>query len=278
MKSQKEKGKRKKLKVGIIGCGAMGSEIALACTTRLREKIDLVGICDIDADKANALAGKLKDVLVMERAALIAESDLVVESASAKISSAVVKECLEKAKDVLVMSVGGLLGQGALLADIRRAASRVYLPSGAICGMDGIKAAAIGKIRSARLTTRKPPKSLAGAPYITEKRIDLDGIRHETVIFEGRPQEAVLAFPQNINVSATLSLAAIGADDVRVKIMTSPEYTANIHEIEVEGEFGRLVTRTENLPSPANPKTSRLAIFSAIATLERIVSNLEIGT
>lgn len=255
----------------------MGSEIARACRTRLRKKIDLAGICDTDAGKAKALAGKLGNVKVMGRSELIKKSGLVVEAASAGASAAIAGECLKKGRDVLIMSVGGLLESDKLLENIRKARSRVYIPSGAICGIDGVKAAMIGQVRSARITTRKHPKSLAGAPYITEKGIDLSSISRETVIFEGKAKDAVRAFPQNINVSAVLSLASIGADAVMVRIVASPEYTANVHEVEVEGAFGRLVARTENLPDGANPKTSRLAIFSAIATLERIVSNFQIG-
>ena len=103
-------------------------------------------------------------------------------------------------------------------------------------------------------------------------------IKKEKTIFEGSAVEAVKGFPQNVNVSAVLSLAGMGAKKTRVKIVTSPLYTSNTHEIEITGEFGRIVTRSENLPSKANPKTSALAIFSAIATLETIASSVRIGT
>ncbi len=275
----KDEGRRTKIKVGIIGCGTIGGEVALACIQRFFEKIDLIGICDTDEAKARALCDKLGGgVGISDRSTLISESDLVVEAASAGVSADIVAECLRKRKDVLVMSVGGLLGKDELLSSIDGSESRVYLPSGAICGMDGVKAAALGEIRVIRITTRKPPKSLEGAPYIVKNNIDLAKIDKETTLFDGTAKEAVSAFPQNINVAAVLSLGAGGKKDVRVRIITSPAYTRNVHEVEVEGDFGRILTRTENLPSARNPKTSQLAVSSAITTLDRLTSCFQVGT
>jgi aspartate dehydrogenase len=98
------------------------------------------------------------------------------------------------------------------------------------------------------------------------------------MIFEGSAEDAVKGFPQNVNVAAVLSLAGLGASRTLVRIMTAPDCAVNSHEIEVKGEFGRLLARTENVPSKTNPKTSALAIFSAIATLERIANSVKIGT
>ena len=112
-----------------------------------------------------------------------------------------------------------------------------------------------------------------------QNKIDLDSITDERVIFEGTAEEAVRGFPKNINVSAILSIAGVGPKRTRVRIITAPEYTVNMHEIEVEGDFGRLVTRTENVPFPDNPKTSFLAALSAVATLKQLLDDtVKIGT
>jgi aspartate dehydrogenase len=176
------------------------------------------------------------------------------------------------------MSVGGLLGKEDVLRQAAESGVRVFIPSGALCGIDGLKSASVGKIESVMLTTRKPPKGIEGAPYIREKGIDLSGVKAETVIFDGTAEEAVKGFPANVNVSAVLSLAGIGPKKTRVRIVTSPEYTKNTHEVEIVGDCGRITTRTDNVPSKANPKTSALAIFSAIATLEGIARSVKIGT
>lgn len=268
----------RKLKVGIIGCGVIGSEIAKACQTKLRTKARVFAICDVDRDKTAALNKVLKKkapVLGLDE--LIKKSDFVIEAASANISAKVVEKCIKIRKRCLVMSVGGLLGREGLLKTAKDKGVNIYIPSGAICGIDGLKAAAIGKITSVTLTTRKPPRGLEGAPYLKDKDIDLSSVTGETVIFEGSAKDAVKGFPQNVNVSAVLSLAGIGSVKTRVKIITSPHYVKNIHEIEITGDFGRIMTTTENIPSEANPKTSSLAILSAIAALEGALDSVRIG-
>jgi len=268
-----------KMRVGIIGCGAIGAEIAKACEERLNRSFVLTSICDADSAKTEALKRLLKSgVKVCDTDTLIKDAQLVIEVASASISAGILKKCIAAKKDVLIMSVGGLLGNEGLLKEAEESGTKVYIPSGAVCGIDGLKAGGIGSIDSAILTTRKPPKGLAGAPYLKEKNIDIGGITKETVIFEGDALEAVKAFPQNVNVCAVLSLAGIGAAKTRVRIVSSPEYAKNVHEIEISGDFGRITTRTENVPSKANPKTSALAFQSAIALLEGIAKNVKIGT
>ena len=70
------------------------------------------------------------------------------------------------------MSVGGLLGNERLLDEARSKGVKVYIPSGAICGIDGLKSASIGKVESVTITTRKPPRGLVGAPYLVENKCE----------------------------------------------------------------------------------------------------------
>ncbi|MCX5677872.1 MAG: aspartate dehydrogenase [Candidatus Omnitrophica bacterium] len=269
----------KKIKVGIIGCGVIGTSIAIACRSRLAYAVELAGVCDIDENKILALNRSLKEnVRALKLDQLIKKTDLVIEASSALASSKIVEKCVENNRDCLIMSVGGLLGQEGLLKKAGEKGVKVYIPSGAVCGIDALKAASIGKIASVTLTTRKPPKGLEGAPYLTSKGIDVRAITKETVLFEGSARDAVKGFPANVNVSAVLSLAGIGAASTKVRIVTSPDYIRNTHEVEIIGDSGRITTRTENVPSESNPKTSALAIYSAIATLEGITRSVRIGT
>ena len=269
----------KKIRVGIVGCGTIGSEIARACQDRLTDKISLIGICDLNDSKAHTLEETLKErVSVMNLAELIKKADLIIEAASAKISADILKRAIAGKKNALIMSIGGLLGNEDLLGKAREAGIKVYLPSGALCGIDGLKSASIGRIDSVMLTTRKPPKGLEGAPYIETNKIDLSSIKEETVVFDGTANEAVSGFPQNVNVAAILSLVGVGGADTRVRIVTSPDYVKNVHEVEIRGESGVIMTRTENVPSKINPKTSQLAVFSAIATLTGITNTVRLGT
>jgi aspartate dehydrogenase len=269
----------KKLKIGIIGCGTIGREIALACRKKLSGKLDLAAVCDADRHKVTALKETVGGrVRILDMDPLIKAVDIVVEAASAKISASVLERCIDIRKSVVIMSVGGLLGKEALLKKAASKGVKVYIPSGAICGLDGLKSASAGKIDSVTLTTRKPPRGLQGAPYLVKKGIDVSKIKEETVVFQGSAEDAVKGFPQNVNVAAVLSLAGIGAKKTRVRIVTSPGYTKNIHEIEIAGDCGRIMTRTENVPSKTNPKTSALAFLSAIATLEGATKSVRIGT
>ena len=176
------------------------------------------------------------------------------------------------------MSVGKLLNGDAVLKLAQKQGCRLLIPSGAIAGIDAIKAAALQKIDRITLTTRKPIYGFADNAYVQARRINLSQIKKETILFDGNVKEAVKCFPQNINVAATIALASSVKDRLRIRICTSPEFKVNSHEIEVIGEFGRMVTKTENVVCPDNPKTSYLAVLSAVQALKQYFQGLKIGT
>ncbi len=92
------------------------------------------------------------------------------------------------------MSVGGLIDYD--LDQVERSKTRVYIPSGAIAGVDAIKAAAEGSISAIEITTTKHPKSLG-----------VENTRRE-IIFEVSAADAIEKFPKNVNVAVTLKLAS----------------------------------------------------------------------
>jgi aspartate dehydrogenase len=265
------------IKVGVIGCGVIGSEICKILDGSI-QNMELVGVYDVDLEKAEDIHYelKMKPEVAEDIDHLIEMSDLIVEAASPKAVALVGKKAIEKKKDLMIMSVGGLIENIALINLAKEKGTNIFLPSGAICGLDGVKSASIGKIESVTITTTKPPQGLEGAPYVVHHHIDLN-VKEKTTIFEGTASEAVQAFPKNINVSATLSIAGIGAENTKVKIVCDPKSHANTHEIEVVGEFGMLHTKTQNFPSPNNPKTSYLAVLSAVAKLKEIAGSVKIG-
>ncbi len=268
------------IKVGIIGCGTIGWELAKACEKRFSGEVTLEAISDLDPAHARRLQKTLKrkpKILTMDQ--LAKQCDLVIEAASKHASYEVAKKALSLGKDVMIMSVGGILGKEKEIFDLARThRCCLYLPSGGVVGIDGLKAANIGKIHRVLLTTRKPPQGFEDSPYVLKHGISLKNLKQEKVLFEGNALQAVRGFPKNINVSATLSLVGLGAKKTKVRIIASPHMLVNVHEVYVQGDFGSFYTRTENFPSEENPKTSRLAILSAVATLERILRNVKIGT
>lgn len=268
------------IKVGVIGCGTIGRELASACRKRFSEEVTLEAISDQDLSRARKLQKDLKPKpKILNVDELIRRCDLVIEAASKHAAYDLAKKTLSQGKDVMIMSVGGILGREKEIFNLAKThRCCLYFPSGGVVGIDGLKAAGIGKIHRVTLTTRKPPQGFEDAPYVLKHNIPLKNLKEEKLLFEGNALEAVRGFPKNINVSATLSIAGIGAKRTRVRIIATPHMLVNVHEVYVVGDFGSFYTRTENFPSEHNPRTSRLAVLSAVATLERILKNVKIGT
>ncbi|MGC1170833.1 MAG: aspartate dehydrogenase [Candidatus Acidiferrales bacterium] len=268
------------LKIGILGVGAIGSTIA-AALDRQQLDAELVALADQDRARAEALSAELSArPAVVSVDELIERSELAVEAASQAALGEFVPKALARGRDMLIMSAGGLLGHEEWFREAREKSCRIYVPSGAIAGLDGIKSASIGRIESAMLTSRKPVAALRGSKYVMERNLALDSFREETVIFEGLAEEAARAFPASSNVAASLRLALDPARPVplRVRIIAVPGGNQNVHEIRVEGEFGRFTVTVENRPSRTNLRTSQLAAFSAIATIKNLTRSLRVGT
>jgi len=255
------------VKMGIVGCGTIGAGIARAIEEG-KIPATLAGLHSRTRNRAEALAQALSPPPpVFDLPRLVQASDLVVEAATGSSLEQIVPACLQERKDVFVISVGGLLDHAEWFREAKARGCNILITSGAMAGLDGIRGAAVGRVDSVTLTTRKPPRGLAGAPYVVENRINLDKLTEETLIFEGTAREACRGFPSNVNVSAALSLTGVGPDRTRVRIIAVPGGAFNQHRIEVQGEFGRLTVEVENVPSATNPRTGLLSIYSSIAML-----------
>jgi aspartate dehydrogenase len=259
--------------------------IAEAIDSGKAGEIELLAVYDLVKEHAEKLVSGLKRKPKISRDAdeLISNSriQIVIEAASPEAVRQYSARVLTEDKDLMVLSAAALI-EDKLFVEISGIAKekgrKVYVPSGAIVGLDNIKSAAVGNIDEVTLTTRKPPPSFEGAPLVEKEKIDLSSLKKPLTLYEGPAREAVKFFPQNVNVSATLSLASIGPDKTRVRIIADPRTKVIMHEIHVKGDFGELATKTINQPFPTNPKTSFIAALSAIATLKKISENIIIGT
>jgi|SRR3989338_6026468 len=262
------------MKAGIIGCGFIGGELAQFIDKN--KDFELIGLNDIDKSKPGELKNQLKNnnPEAMEIDELITKSDLIVESAKKDVIEKILKNenLNKKGKKLLIMSTGGLINCLDSLKKIKNC--EIILPSGAICGLDAIKSVS-GSIDSLALTTTKPAKSLEGAPFIVKNGMDLKNLKEKKIIFEGSLKDAIEGFPQNINVAATLFLAS-KFEGIKIKIVADPNTRFNTHEIEARGDFGIIKATTQNLPSK-NPRTSYLAVMSAINVLKEIKDNIKVG-
>ena len=268
-----------KLTVGVAGCGTIGRKVAAELDSGFAPNAALGAITSRDLDRARRFADSLASAppaVSLER--MVEMVDLVVEAAPASAMDEIAKAALSAGKDLMALSGGALLERDDLFALAAANGARIYVPSGAIAGLDGVSGAAAGRVDSVTMVTRKPPGGLAGAPGVEKAGIDLAAIREPTIVFEGDALEACRLFPANVNVSAALSLAGIGARRTKIRIYADPTVDRNTHEITVEGEFGKLAIRIENIPSPSNPRTGIMSALSALAALRRITSTVRVGT
>jgi aspartate dehydrogenase len=254
------------MNLGIIGCGAIGTDVAKAAE-KMDEIINIF-LFDINKSASNKLSKIIKKSKVSSIENLIENVDIVFEGASQKAVQDYAEKILKSSKDLILMSVGSLFDDSfrvKLEKLARENRCKIYIPSGAIFGIDGLASASIGGLDEVTLVTTKPSQSLNGK---FDKR---------TVLFEGNAREAVKKFPKNINVAASVSLAGAGFDKTTVEIVADPVATRIHHKILAHGRFGRLRAEVENMPNPNNPMSSYMASLSAIATLKRIISPIQVG-
>jgi aspartate dehydrogenase len=264
------------LRIAIAGLGAIGREIA----RRLRTMPGLALACVAARDNAKAQAWLDAERIACPIVALDAfpdHADIAIECAPAAVLEQVCRPMLTAGKQVLVLSCGALLPRPDLIALAEQHGGRIIVPTGALLGLDAVAAAARGTVHSVRMTTRKPPAGLAGAPYLAANKISVDDLNEAKRVFSGTAREAAAGFPANVNVVAALALAGIGPDRTMIDIWADPAVTRNCHSIEVDADSARFTLAIENVPSE-NPKTGRIVALSVLATLGKLTSPLRVGT
>ncbi len=243
------------MKIGIIGCGAIAREI-------ISRRKDVVAVYDINRDKCADLGVAICNSLDE----LLENVDFVIEAASPKAVEDYALKIIRSGKDLLIMSVGGLVNRDfreRLFREVRERGVNLYIPSGAIGGLDIIRAARYGGISEVKITSIKNPKNLG---------VECD---KRTLVFKGSAEEAIAKFPKSTNVTVLLLLAT--GINVDVEVYADPEVKENIHRIHLVGTFGIADIEIRNKPSERNPKTSYLAALSPVSILEFINSPVKIG-
>jgi aspartate dehydrogenase len=270
------------MRIGIAGLGTIGREVA----RRLMPHDSAPGVPGVSLACVAARDGK-KARAWLEQEAIACpvvplehfpdHADLAVECAPAAMLEDICRPMLGAGKQVLVLSCGALLPRTDLVDLAKQHGGRIIVPTGALLGLDAVAAAAEGTIREVRMTTRKPPNGLTGAPYLVKNNISVEGLNEAKRVFSGSAREAASGFPANVNVAAALSLAGIGPDRTRIDIWADPAVTRNCHTIEVDADSARFTLQIENVPSD-NPKTGRIVALSVIATLRKMTAPLRVGT
>ncbi len=267
------------LKIGIGGFGTIGGAIGDRLDAGIKG-LTLTAVSARDTKKAeDRMARYATAVPVVSLGALAARADVVVECAPAECFREVAEPAIAAGRILMPLSVGALLLVHPELAETaRRTGARIIVPSGALLGLDAVRAAAEGTIHSVTMVTRKPPDSLAGAPYLEENGISLDGLSAPLKVFEGSAREGARGFPANVNVAAALSLAGIGPDATRLEIWADPGINRNAHVIRVDADSAQFEMTIANVPTAENPRTGRIVAQSVIAALRGLVEPLKVGT
>jgi aspartate dehydrogenase len=272
-----DKGSRPELRIAVAGLGAIGTKVVEALDRGI-DGLVLTAVSVQNPEKHRSrLASLTRPPAVLPIEALVDAADIVIECAPSKLVRSIVAPFVECGKTAIVLSAGALLDHDDLIELAQQHGGQIVVPTGALIGLDAVTAAAVGKIHSVRMVTRKPVRGLAGAPYIVENNIAIEHITEPLKIFDGSAREAAKGFPANVNVAAALSLAGIGPDRTKIEIWADPALTRNVHRIEVDSDSARFSMSIENIPSE-NPKTGLITALSVIACLRKLRASLRVGT
>ncbi|MGK7869006.1 aspartate dehydrogenase [Falsiroseomonas sp. E2-1-a20] len=268
----------RELTVGIGGLGAIGLHLARTLDQGV-EGLRLVAVAGRDQAKARAnIAGFRNPPELVALPDLARLADVVVEAAPAAVFEQIAIAAIEAGRIFVPSSVGALLPRMHLIERARATGARIIVPTGALLGLDAVRAAAEGEVATVTIETRKPPRGLVGAPYLDQQGIDVTAITTPTLVFKGNAYDAAQGFPANVNVAAALALAGIGPERTMVEIWADTNVTRNTHTIRVEAASARLTMTIENVPSEENPRTGKITPLSILACLRGLTSTLKVGS
>ncbi len=270
---------RQDIRLGIAGLGAIGLKVARAVD---RGDIPGVRLCAVSARDLEGARAKVSDFAsvpqVMPASELAAHADVIVDCAPASAFLDVAGPAIAQGRTFMPLSVGALLGHMDLVDKAAETGAKIVVPTGALIGLDTVRAMAVGEIHKVTLQTRKPPGGLAGAPHLVNNNIDVHSFTEAQRVFQGTAREAALGFPANVNVAAALALAGVGPDKTMVEVWADPEIKRNRQTVTIESDSGDATMTINNIPSDENPKTGRITANSVIATLQRMTAPLVAGT
>ncbi len=267
----------KTLTVGIGGFGAVGRKVAEALDRGV-EGLELKAVSARDHAKAKANMANFRKPAPVVGLAELADCDLVIEGLPAAVFDEIANPAIERGRIFVPTSVGQLLPRPELIERARATGARIIAPTGALLGLDAVRAAAEGEIRSVTMVTTKPPGGLKGAPHLVDNNISVDGLNEAKLVFKGSAREGAKGFPANVNVAAALALAGIGPDRTTLEVWADPKVDRNMHRIEVDADSCRFTLEIANVPSDENPRTGKVTALSVIACLKGLTQTLKVGS
>ena len=266
------------LKVAIGSLGAIGLKVAQCLDAGEIPDMELCAVSARDQDKLKRNLSHFRQKPAIVPVEELGEhADIVIECAPKTLFNTIANSAIDNGCTFIPLSAGALLDNSDLIDRARNNNSVIVVPTGALLGLDAVKAVAEGDVASVTLVTRKPPGGLIGAPYLVENAIDLTNLQEALQVFAGTAREAAKAFPANVNVAAALALAGIGPDRTTVEVWADPTVSRNMHTIKVDADASSFSMSIENVPSET-PATGKITALSVIALLRRFTSPLVVGT
>jgi len=266
-------------KVGLAGLGTIGLQVARTLDAGDIPGLQLVAISAGSKDKAaRNVASFNTPPVIVDADELASISDIVVECVPKAAFRNIAMAALQHGCTLITVSGAAILANPEIVSWAEEHGGRIVLATGALLGLDAIRAAAEGEIHTVRMVTRKPPKSLQGAPYLKQHNIDVMSLTSATRVFTGTASEGAIGFPSNVNVAAAVGLAGIGADRTSLEIWSDPELQRNTHMITVDADSASFTMSIENVPSEENPGTGKITALSVIAALRAETANLRVGS
>ncbi len=266
------------LKVGVCGLGAVGMPLARWLDSGV-PGLELSAISAGDLDRARQRVSDFKSapaIVTMDK--LPEMSDIVVECAPPEIFAALCEATLRAGKMFMPLSITSLLPRMDLVELAQECDARIVVPTGAIVGLDAVRAASYGTIYSVVMKTRKPPKSLRDAKFVVEQGYDLDALTEPMMLYSGTVAEAAAMFPSNVNIAVALAFAGIGPEKTLYEIWADPGVDRNSHTVAVDADSTRFEISIAGVPTVETPGTGKLTPLSVMATLEGLVTPFRVGT
>jgi aspartate dehydrogenase len=265
-------------KVGIAGLGVIGSAVARRLSSGL-EGMQLVAVTSGGRERAErALAAMGAKAKLVAPAELADHCDIIVECAPTAAFMSIAEPAMRAGRQMVTVSAAALIEHMQVVDLARDNGGRIIMATGALLGLDAVRAAALGEIYSVTMITRKPPRSLKGAPHLDVIGVDVEALTEATLLFDGSARDGARGFPANVNVAAALALAGIGPDRTQLQIWADPSLERNTHTIKVDADSARFEMTIENIPSLEKPGTGRITALSVIAALQGLTSPLKVGT
>ncbi|MEW6999352.1 aspartate dehydrogenase [Colwelliaceae bacterium BS250] len=268
----------KTLKVGIAGLGTIGLVVAKALQDGM-DGLQLTAVTSGNLEKAKANVQSINpNIAVLGAQQFVEAVDVIVECAPTTAFMSIAEPALTQGKVLVTVSGAAILQNPGIVDTAKQFGGQIILATGALLGLDAVRAAAESTIHSVTMVTRKPPTSLIKAKYIVENNIDISNLTEPLRVFKGSAREGAEKFPSNVNVAAALGLAGVGADKTELEIWADPTKTRNTHYINVDADSASFALTIENVPTIENPGTGKITALSVITALRSITAPLRVGS